>query len=244
MSLEKHARLFDEKQRRWHVNRKEFYWLHRTIRHLVCWAKAFPPSSHHIRGIVVYCDNTTAAAWGSAQKPRKYDIQAVHRLQDDISDLLTQCKEELGVSIKVCNIAGYLNDEADKLSRLGSSLDVLPDLSEITTSVNKKVKSLDTFPSCVVFSRDTDCALITPPFSHVDPGRMVVVPDPAVDLSNTDLGLLQIGDSLPVAVAHVDIIKYDDLTGVADMSEADLLVHSMLHCIVDRHWVTRIIRVI
>ncbi|KAF4649719.1 hypothetical protein FOZ61_001042, partial [Perkinsus olseni] len=215
--LEEHARLFDEKQQRWHVNRKEFYWLHRTIRYLVNWAKAFPPSSHNIRGIIVYCDNTAATAWGSADKPHKYDIQAVHRLQDDISDLLSQCQEKLGIPACIRHIAGYLNGEADKLSRLGNSLAVLPAFSDIPADANGKANIVNALPSCVVFTHDRDCALITPPLRHVDPERMLPVIDPVISIVDTEL--------FPVAAAHVGATQCDDLTGIADMSEADLLEH-------------------
>ncbi|KAF4733526.1 hypothetical protein FOZ62_002741 [Perkinsus olseni] len=169
--LEAHSKLFDPAERRWHVNRKEYFWLHRTLRLLLKWVSKFPPSSHQIQGVSLYCDNAAATAWSTTAKPRKYDIQAVARLYDEITELLDQCRNDLGIQASIVHLPGSLNVEADRLSRLGSTLESLAPLevASVEPKPRKTHKDFKTMISCVVVTEGHDCALSAPDPGDLDP---------------------------------------------------------------------------
>ncbi|KAF4652683.1 hypothetical protein FOL47_010902, partial [Perkinsus chesapeaki] len=127
--LESHAGTFSVNESKWHVNRKEFVWLLKTLRILITWISKISDRENRIRGIVVYCDNTTATTWSTSSLTRRYDIQAVHRLQEEAREILNYCKKEYNIEIQIKYLPGVLNSYADQLSRLRLSLPTLQPLN-------------------------------------------------------------------------------------------------------------------
>ncbi|KAF4683335.1 hypothetical protein FOZ62_013612, partial [Perkinsus olseni] len=128
--LESHAGAFDASLRKAHINRKEYLTVLKCLNIIAKWVGWFPASSHHIRKVVVYCDNASAVAWSQTDKLNGsiYDQAAIARAADAMAQHRHHLQHDRHISLDITHIHGLRNVFADRLSRLPSALPDLPPL--------------------------------------------------------------------------------------------------------------------
>ncbi|KAF4742091.1 hypothetical protein FOZ63_028838, partial [Perkinsus olseni] len=226
---------FRPSEHRWHINRKEAVVLHRALSALERWLSLFSPHSRQVKKAVVYCDNKSAVSWATQLivGTKSYDRIALQRLVDSISTIVSHIREVYDVELTFQYIEGSRNSEADRLSRLSSTLPSLNIGKTGGRDALDPVLEKTTKPSCpahVNMMMVTSCA------------QDVFTVGPHLWSSHRCLHPIDVAeatDCRPVPTVSLAVCDdqtksessaFVDLTTVGNMTEADIVRHMASAC--------------
>ncbi|KAF4706664.1 hypothetical protein FOZ63_019688 [Perkinsus olseni] len=229
--LEAHCGEWDDKSKKYHINRREAITLQRTICKIADWLKIFLPG--RIKEVTIYCDNSTAVSWSTTKSmvgvSRSYDRVALERLINAIHDVKDLVKDEYGIDIVIEHIKGLHNTFADELSRASSS--ALP--------LQKLSKGLDNHKSrarlCKGNKRNKGAIVL----AMIDSGECTIINDKGsshrgvlgVVSSPADcIGLPPKESSVTLGVSVTDGEEpeedpYEELAGIGSLTKDDIFDH-------------------